>query len=126
VLDAAAAELRWADGQYGPVLSPAVAALDGGWGPDPRGVPLDAVQTIAAVVTVVRRAVEDGLALADAIVHAISWGGDTDTVAAIAAGILGCGADASDLPWFPRLALPPAEVLDGASAALAALREAIE
>jgi ADP-ribosylglycohydrolase len=125
LLDAAAAELSWAHSEHGPVLSAAVDALEGRWQPDPRGVPLDAVQTVAAVITVVRRAAEDGLTLADAIRHAISWGGDTDTVAAIAAGILGCDADTTDLPWSARLALPPDSVLDDVSGALSALRASL-
>lgn len=121
-LHAAGDEMVWAREGLGFTCASVSSALCGNWEPDPRGVSLGASDTIAAVVTVVRRVANDGIGLAKAIRLAISWGGDTDTVAAIAAGILGCGADATELPWLPRVALPPTEVLDDVSATLAALR----
>lgn len=124
-LHAAGVEMVWARDGLGFTCASVSSALCGNWQPDPRGVSLDAADTIAAVVAVVRRAADGGLGLAKAIRHAVSWGGDTDTVAAIAAGILGCGADTVDLPWLTRVVLPPAPVLDDVSAALAALRTSL-
>lgn len=119
-VDAAQRELHWCEGEFGQVLTPVGDALDGRWEPDPRGVPLDAAQTAAAVVTVVRRSDERGVA--DALRDAIAWGGDTDTVAAIAGGILGPLTPSVDIPWLARVELPPADLLDRLSDALAVLR----
>ena len=124
ILDAAAHEVEWCTAN--PVadqLDPLAHALDGRWHGDPAGVSLDAVETLAAVVTVVRK-FEDGLTVAEALRYAIGLGGDTDTVAAIAGGIIGSREPGSpDLPWLARVELPDHDVLDAASVALAALRD---
>lgn len=121
---AAAAEIDWAEGEFGAdVLRPARRAVDGQWRPRPAGVLLEAAETLAGVVTVVRHAADRGLDVAGALRYAISLGGDTDTVAAIAGGILGSREPRTpDIPWLARVALPEAAVLDAAADALAALR----
>lgn len=98
-------------------------AADGTWSPDPDGVSLDAVTTVAALIHVLRHFERRGLTTADALRYAVSLGGDTDTLAAITGGVLGCRRSEVDLPWLPALILPDAGQLDALSAALAALRE---
>lgn len=98
-------------------------AVDGRWRPGRTGVSLDAVGAVAAVVDVVRHAVRGRLPIADALRYAVSLGGDTDTAAAIAGGILGGRATGTpDIPWLDRVDLPESATLDGLSAALAELR----
>jgi ADP-ribosylglycohydrolase/predicted negative regulator of RcsB-dependent stress response len=84
-------------------------AAGGIWQPPAAGVSLEALETVAAVVHVLRRADS----LANGIERAIRLGGDTDTVAAIVAGILGTrGIDpASALPWFGLVQRPDMELV---------------
>lgn len=122
-LDAAATEIDWAETQFGVALRPVRDAVDGRWRPGRTGVSLDAVGAVAAVVDVVRHAVRGRLPIADALRYAVSLGGDTDTAAAIAGGILGGRATGTpDIPWLDRVDLPESATLDGLSAALAELR----
>jgi ADP-ribosyl-[dinitrogen reductase] hydrolase len=84
VLTAAASEVEWVARHHADL--PAVrAALAGEWRPPTAGVDLDAAQTVAAIVHVLRSAPD----LATALPLAVSLGGDTDTVAAMVGGILG-------------------------------------
>ena len=125
ILEAAAREVEWATANLVPVqLDPIQRALSGTWHGNPAGVSLDAVETLVAVVSVVRKVVEDGSGVAEALRYAIGLGGDTDTVAAIAGGIIGSREPGSpDIPWLARVGLPDHDVLDAASVALAALRD---
>jgi ADP-ribosylglycohydrolase len=125
VLEAAAREVEWAEANLrGAQLKPISCAVDGTWRSSPEGVSLDAVETLAAVVSVARRVVHDDLGVTEALRHAIGLGGDTDTVAAIAGGIIGSRETGNpDIPWLARVGLPDHDVLDAASAALAALRD---
>jgi ADP-ribosyl-[dinitrogen reductase] hydrolase len=88
------------------------------WRPPPRGVSLDATETLEAVRHVIREH-EDP---ADAMRAAVMLGGDTDTVAAIAGGILGCRAPEATIPWIDRVLLPDSALLDELSEQLAARR----
>jgi ADP-ribosylglycohydrolase len=125
ILDAVARDVEWSRTDLVPAqLDPIARALNGTWRSDPAGVSLDAVETLAAVVTVVRKVLEDRLTVAGALRYAIGLGGDTDTVAAIAGGIIGSREPGGpDIPWLARVGLPDRDVLDAASAALAALRD---
>jgi ADP-ribosylglycohydrolase len=90
VLDVARAEADWVASEHAP-LPEVVAALDGRWAPGSEGVHLDADQTMAAVVYVVSAtdSTSAGGDLGSALVHAVTLGDDTDTVAALVGGILG-------------------------------------
>jgi ADP-ribosyl-[dinitrogen reductase] hydrolase len=101
-------------------LAPLEAAARGMWTPPPAGVSLDAIETVAAVLDVLAR--EKGLA--DSIEMAVRLGGDTDTVAAITAGVLaGQGAEpAEELPWLGLVALPDASLIEELASGLAAKR----
>ncbi|MEU7912180.1 ADP-ribosylglycohydrolase family protein [Microbispora bryophytorum] len=116
---AAAAEARWAAERYGPMDAVADAAR-GRWSPPPEGVSLDAVETAAAVVHVIREAP----GLAAALPYAVSLGGDTDTVAALAGGVLGAAdPDAvAALGWLGLVDLGEYPGLGDLAARLAALR----
>lgn len=95
-------------------------AAEGRWAPPAAGISLDAVETAAAVVHVLRRA--DGLA--DGVKRAVRLGGDTDTVAAIVAGVLAArGTDpAQALSWLGLVQLPDASLVEDLASGLAQLR----
>lgn len=126
VLDAASAEIHYLRGRFAEseaVWAPMSDAVAGDWRPGGDGVPLDGIQTAAAVITVIRRTGQRRRGLADAVRDAVMLGGDTDTVAALACGILGALDHIDvDVPWLPSLALPEPGRLDRSAAALAALR----
>lgn len=116
VLAAAAAEVEWVTGHHADL--PAVReALTGTWRSPTAGVTLDAAETVAAIVHVVRTAPD----LAAALPLAVSLGGDTDTVAAMVGGILGARvpAEIDRLGW---LALVDFEQPRDLAARLAELR----
>lgn len=69
------------------LLETAEAAGQGTWRPGAEGVPLGATETLAAVLHVLATCGDDVDA---AMRYAVGLGGDTDTVAAITGGILGC------------------------------------
>jgi ADP-ribosyl-[dinitrogen reductase] hydrolase len=96
------------------------AAAQGEWTPPAAGVSLDAIETVAAVLSVLRQV--EGLAAG--IEAAIGLGGDTDTVAAIVAGVLaGLGSDPkAELPWLGLVQLPDASLLDELASGLAEKR----
>jgi ADP-ribosyl-[dinitrogen reductase] hydrolase len=96
------------------------AAAEGRWAPPAAGVSLEAIETAAAVLHVLRLAG----GLADGIERAVRLGGDTDTVAAIVAGVLGArGCDPTEeLPWLGRVQLPDASLLDELASGLAQMR----
>jgi ADP-ribosylglycohydrolase len=119
VLDAARGEAEWVAAEHAP-LPEVMAALDGRWAPGIEGVHLDADQTMAAVVYVVAVSASvlpsSGRDLGSALVHAVTLGDDTDTVAALVGGILGARApeQLDTLDWLdvvvysPRPDLPAA------------------
>jgi ADP-ribosylglycohydrolase len=120
LLAKAEAEARWAGERYGPMDAVADAAR-GRWSPPPEGVSLDAVETAAAVVHVIREAP----GLAAALPYAVSLGGDTDTVAALAGGVLGAldPEGVAALGWLGLVDLGEYPGLEDLAARLAALRE---
>ncbi|MFI5797016.1 ADP-ribosylglycohydrolase family protein [Streptomyces sp. NPDC051677] len=101
VLDAGREEAEWALGQFTGAagVREFLDALDGRWRPPVEGIGLAAGETIAAVAHVLAEAAA-GETLSDALLRAVLLGGDTDTVAALAGGILGGQAPeaATDLP----------------------------
>jgi hypothetical protein len=122
-LAAAIGEIDWAERYFDIHLQAVRHAVEGRWRPGPNGVSLNGVEAVAAVVNVVRHAVKHRLPIAEALRYAVSLGGDTDTAAAIAGGILGGRfAHSPDVPWLDRVDLPDSDRLDGLSGALAALR----
>ncbi|KUI31515.1 hypothetical protein AU195_04935 [Mycobacterium sp. IS-1496] len=122
-VDAAGPEIAWAENEFKIDLAPVRHAVEGRWRPGPDGVSLDAVDAVAAVIDVVRLATQRRLPIAEALRYAVSLGGDTDTAAAIAGGILGGRTPQTpDIPWLDRVDLPDSATLDGLSAALAELR----
>jgi ADP-ribosyl-[dinitrogen reductase] hydrolase len=130
LVDVAVSEIDWVHEQFArqrTLLEPALNAIAGRWQPEPEGVTLDAAQTLAAVVDVVRRTADRSLTTGDALRYAISLRGDTDTVAAISGGIIGCRdrADDADIPWLERVDMPSQERLDAVSVALSTLRASL-
>jgi ADP-ribosyl-[dinitrogen reductase] hydrolase len=83
-----------------------------------KGVPLDAVATASAVLYVLRHE----MPLRESLLAAVALGGDTDTVAALVGGIVGCRAAHVELPWLEHVELP--DGLDAAADALASRRSA--
>ncbi|HEV2857008.1 MAG TPA: ADP-ribosylglycohydrolase family protein [Solirubrobacterales bacterium] len=96
------------------------AAAQGGWTPPAAGISLDAIETVTAVLYVLQSAA----GLADAIETAVRLGGDTDTVAAIVAGVLAAqGSDpARELPWLGLVQLPDASLIEELASGLAEKR----
>jgi ADP-ribosylglycohydrolase len=82
------------------------AVRDGSWAPPADGITLNPADTVAAVLFACR----PGDGLAAALRRAVSLGGDTDTVAALAGGLLGCQLSPAQvreqLPWLDRVILP--------------------
>jgi ADP-ribosylglycohydrolase len=70
------------------------------WSPPPSGISLDPLETLQAVVWVVRRAKNCGQAFA----LACSLGGDTDTVAALSGALFAARwpdkCDFYSIPWL--------------------------
>ena len=125
VLEAAMRELDWLAGalpEAAERLAIVGSAAEGGWRPGPGGVSLDAAETAAAVVHVLREHDRPETALP----YAVSLGGDTDTVAAIAGGILGCGAtgESATLPWLEAVELDGLGDLGAVAAGVRELRRA--
>jgi ADP-ribosylglycohydrolase len=104
----------------------AAAALAGslpepaGWDPPAEGVSMDALDTLAAVRHVVAAHHDPAAAMR----AAVALGGDTDTVAAIAGGILGCRRAGSELgvPWLHRVELPSPDRVEAIARGLAERR----
>jgi ADP-ribosyl-[dinitrogen reductase] hydrolase len=86
----------------GSAADPVRLAADGGWRPGPRGVTLDVLDTVAAVLHTLRRGDDP----AEAMRQAVLLGGDTDTVAAIVGGILGGRQDTLAVPWSRHVEMP--------------------
>jgi ADP-ribosylglycohydrolase len=94
------------------------AAAAGTWKPPAAGIPMEAVDTVAAVIAVLR----DADAFTPAILESVGFGGDTDSVAALVGGLLACREAGARLRWASQVRLPEADTLDALAAALASRR----
>lgn len=81
---------------------------------------MGAAETLAAVVHVLAVCGQDVDA---ATRHAVGLGGDTDTVAAITGGILGCRDTRGDVSWLGQVRVPDADELDRLAAGLRTVEE---
>jgi ADP-ribosylglycohydrolase len=100
-------------------LAAVTAACEGRYEPPASGVGHDALETLAAVVSVVRRA----LPLQGALEQAVSLGGNTDTVAALVGGVVASRiAGEPDVAWSRRVLLPDGGEVDRLARELAARR----
>jgi ADP-ribosyl-[dinitrogen reductase] hydrolase len=95
----------------------------GTWQAPAEGVSLDPYDTVAAVLSCVASAPS----LRGGLVSAVQLGGDTDTVAALVGGLLGCkltvGQVHGELPWHQAVVLPePESAISEIAAALATVR----
>ena len=104
-------------------MQPIRQGASGAWGPFRAGMALDAVATVASVMCVLRKS----KGLAPAMKYAVSLGGDTDTVAAIVGGILGCRSEEveSEIPWLSKVTLPARELIEAAATGLYELRRSL-
>jgi ADP-ribosylglycohydrolase len=104
-------------------MQPIRQGASGTWGPYRAGMALDAVATLASVTLVLR----ESQGLATAMKHAVSLGDDTDTVAAIVGGILGCQSEdvESEIPWLSRVTLPEPELIEAVAIGLDKLRRSL-
>jgi ADP-ribosyl-[dinitrogen reductase] hydrolase len=104
-------------------MQPIRQGASGAWGPYRAGMALDAVATVASVMLVLR----ESQGLATAMKHAVSLGGDTDTVAAIVGGILGCQSEEveREIPWLSRVTLPEPELIQAVAIGLYRLRRSL-
>jgi ADP-ribosylglycohydrolase len=81
---------------------------------------------VAAVLSCVAQAPS----LRDGLVSAVQLGGDTDTVAALVGGLLGCRLTAeqvrAELPWYRAVVLPEPESLITETAVALATARAVQ
>ena len=91
------------------------------WRPGVEGVSLGAAETLAAVLHVLATCGDD---VDVAMRYAVGLGGDTDTVAAITGGILGCRSAEVRIGWLDRVILPDAAALDRLAGGLHEVRRA--
>ena len=95
----------------------------GTWEPPANGISLDPYETVTAVLRCATRATS----LRSGLVSAVQLGGDTDTVAALVGGLMGCkltaGQVRAELPWHQPVVLPePESAIAEIAAALATAR----
>ena len=95
----------------------------GTWHPPANGISLDPYETVTAALWCATRATS----LRNGLVSAVQLGGDTDTVAALVGGLMGCkltaGQVRAELPWHSLVVLPePASAIAETAAALAIAR----
>ena len=102
------------------LITPLIQATAGRWRPPASGVPFEGMATVAAVITALGAAGTTE----DAIIRAIALGGDTDTVAAITAGIHAAWQGGAVVPWSGRVPLPDHCDLAALAAGLAQRRAA--
>jgi ADP-ribosylglycohydrolase len=104
-------------------MQPIWRGASGEWRPYRVGMALDAVATMASVMLVLR----ESKGLATAMKHAVSLGGDTDTVAAIVGGMLGCQLEdvEREIPWLSRVTLPEVELIEAVAIGLDGLRRSL-
>jgi ADP-ribosylglycohydrolase len=93
------------------------------WEPPAGCIGLDPYETVAAVLWCATRATS----LRSGLVNAVQLGGDTDTVAALVGGLMGCNLTIeqvhADLPWHQLVVLPePASAIADTANALATTR----
>jgi ADP-ribosylglycohydrolase/tetratricopeptide (TPR) repeat protein len=93
------------------------------WQAPADGVSLDPYETVTAVLSCVAQAPS----LRGGLVSAVQLGGDTDTVAALVGGLLGCKLTVDqvrgELPWHQTVVLPePESLITETAAALATAR----
>jgi ADP-ribosylglycohydrolase len=126
LLEAAAEEARQAakevttDARLAEMLAQVSA---GTWEPPAGGISLNPYETVAAVLWCATQATS----LRDGLVDAVQLGGDTDTVAALVGGLMGCNLTAeqvrAELPWHQLVVLPePANAIADTASALATVR----
>ena len=98
----------------------------GTWEPPANGISLDPYETVAAVLWCATRATS----LRSGLVNAVQLGGDTDTVAALVGGLMGCKLTAeqvrAELPWHRLVVLPEPESAIAETAAALATTRAIQ
>jgi ADP-ribosylglycohydrolase/tetratricopeptide (TPR) repeat protein len=95
----------------------------GTWEPPANGISLNPCETVTAVLWCASRAPS----LRDGLVSAVQLSGDTDTVAALVGGLMGCKLTAeqvrAELPWHRLVVLPePESAIAEIAAALATAR----
>jgi ADP-ribosyl-[dinitrogen reductase] hydrolase len=95
----------------------------GTWQPPATGISLDPYDTVTAALWCATRATS----LRTGLVSAVQLGGDTDTVAALAGGLIGskltAGQVRAELPWHQLVILPePDSAIAETAAALATTR----
>lgn len=100
-----------------------LAAVEAGrWSVGAAGVSLDPYETVAAVL----HCVVTARSITDALEASIRLGGDTDTVAALVAGLLGSQSTldqvSAALPWFGNVLLPDPGVMSALADRLASAR----
>jgi ADP-ribosylglycohydrolase/tetratricopeptide (TPR) repeat protein len=103
------------------LMETAQAAGRGTWRAGAEGVPLGAAETLAAVLHVLATCGDD---VDRAMRYAVGLGGDTDTVAAITGGILGCRSAEVAIGWIGRVTLPDTKALDRLAGGLHQVRRA--
>lgn len=106
-----------------PRINDMLAAVAAGtWQPDRTADDLDPYETVTRVIWCILREPN----LADALLAAVRLGGDTDTVAALVGGLLGCRLAAEnvrrELPWISEVRLPADDVLQRAARGLTSIR----
>ncbi len=124
LITVALGELEHALGEHAAaavLLETAEAAGQGIWRPGVEGVPLGAAETLAAVLHVLATCGDD---VDEAMRYAVGLGGDTDTVAAITGGILGCRSAEVRIGWLDRVVLSDAGALDRLAGGLHEMRRA--
>ena len=95
----------------------------GTWEPPANGISLDPYETVAAALWCATRATS----LHNGLVSAVQLGGDTDTVAALVGGLMGCKLTTeqvrAELPWHRLVVLNETDsALAETAAALATIR----
>jgi ADP-ribosylglycohydrolase len=96
---------------------------EGTWAAPVNGISLDPYETVTAALWCATQA----RSLRDGLISAVQLGGDTDTVAALVGGVMGCKLTAeqvrAELPWHRLVILPePDRALAQTAAALATAR----
>ena len=107
-----------------PRLAEILTQLSAGtWDPPANGISLDPYETVTAALWCATRATS----LRNGLVSAVQLAGDTDTVAALVGGLMGCKLTAeqvrAELPWHSLVVPPePESAITGTAAALAIAR----
>jgi ADP-ribosyl-[dinitrogen reductase] hydrolase len=98
----------------------------GAWAAPANGISLDPYETVAAALWCAAQTPS----LRDGLVTAVQLGGDTDTVAALVGGLMGCRLTAdqvrTELPWHQLVKLPEPDSAIAETAATLALARAIQ